>query len=179
MASGKDRLVGDMLTLGGSFLTGLSHVGMEHSLIAHNQYEFLGFVGLFGSVISASQISLLERENLLYGIRWELWDVGVLLAAYTVAQFAFYSSLPHLIKLSSAAGLHLSLLTTDFYSIMAGMIFFKYQVRLRDSLTLKCCVTPLFLLQLREWHIGSLVLVLFGSLLFHYAPVPIVTSRKR
>ena len=148
-AGGKNRLVGDMLTLGGSFLGGVSRVGLEHSISNHGPYEFLGFVGFFGSIVSICQFLLLERVE---QIRWELWEVGVLLAAFTIAQFAYYSSLPHLIRLSSAAGLHLSLLATDYYSIAAGVIFFNYHF------------SPV--------HLLSLALVLVGSVLFNIIPVP-------
>jgi solute carrier family 35 protein F1/2 len=72
---------------------------------------------------------LLERDELL-NIRWELWEVSVLLAAFTVAQLAFYVCLPTMLRLSSAAALHLSLLSTDFYAIIAGVVFFQYKVHL-------------------------------------------------
>ena len=79
--------------------------------------------------------ALLERDDLL-NIKWELWEVSVLLAAFTVAQLAFYICLPTMLRLSSAAALHLSLLSTDFYAIIAGVVLFKYKVRM-----LKGCVT--------------------------------------
>ena len=71
--------------------------------------------------------SLLERDELV-NIRWELWEVTVLLVAFVVAQFAFYACLPYLLKLSSATALNLNLLATDYYNIVAGMVFFKYKV---------------------------------------------------
>lgn len=151
-AGGKSRLVGDMLTLGGSFLNGFSRVGWEHSIVRHNPYEFLAFVGFFGALITLGQVALLERSEVMSGIRWELWEVGVLLVAYTIAQFAFYSTLPHLIRLSSAAGLHLSLLATDYYSVAAGVIFFGYKFRMVQ--------------------LASLAFVVLGSVIFNIIPVP-------
>ena len=76
--------------------------------------------------------SLLERDELV-NIRWELWEVTVLLVAFVVAQFAFYACLPYLLKLSSATALNLNLLATDYYNIVAGIIFFKYKVSLINS----------------------------------------------
>ena len=64
----------------------------------------------------------------MLNIRWELWEVSVLLAAFTVAQLAFYVCLPTMLRLSSAAALHLSLLSSDFYAIVAGVAFFQYKV---------------------------------------------------
>ena len=54
--SGKSRLVGDMLALGGAFLSGICHVGLEHSVQYNDMHEFLGLVGLFGTIITAAQM---------------------------------------------------------------------------------------------------------------------------
>ena len=53
---GKSRLVGDMLALGGAFLTGICHVGLEHSVQYYDMHEFLGLVGLFGTIITTVQM---------------------------------------------------------------------------------------------------------------------------
>ena len=71
--------------------------------------------------------SLLERVELV-NIRWELWEVSVLLLAFAIAQFTFYSCLPYLLKMASATALNLSLLATDYYTIVAGIVFFNYKV---------------------------------------------------
>ena len=51
-------MVGDMLTLGGAFLFGVSHVGLEHTVNYYDSHEFLGLVGVFGTVITAAQMSV-------------------------------------------------------------------------------------------------------------------------
>ena len=71
---------------------------------------------------------ILERSELTSGVRWEAWEIGILLAAFTAAQLAYYSCLPYMFKLSTAAELHLSHLATDFYSILAGVILFQTRV---------------------------------------------------
>jgi hypothetical protein len=73
--------------------------------------------------------SLLERDELV-SIRWELWEVSVLLLAFVIAQFAYYACLPYLLKMASATALNLSLLATDYYTVVAGMVFFNYKVLL-------------------------------------------------
>lgn len=45
-----------MLALGGSFLSGICHVGLEHSVQYYDTFEFLGLVGLFGTIITAAQM---------------------------------------------------------------------------------------------------------------------------
>ena len=72
--------------------------------------------------------AILERSELL-NVRWDLWEVSVLLLAFGVAQFVRASCLHVMIRLSSAAGLNLALLATDFYAVMAGITFFQYKVR--------------------------------------------------
>ena len=82
------------------------------------------------SSLSMSKLSsaVLERSELLQ-LRWDLWEVSVLLLAFGVAQFVRVSCLHVMIRLSSAAGLNLALLATDFYAVMAGITFFHYKVR--------------------------------------------------
>ena len=76
---------------------------------------------------------MLERDELV-SIRWELWEVSVLLLAFVIAQFAYYACLPYLLKMASATALNLSLLATDYYTVVAGMVFFNYKVLLKSML---------------------------------------------
>ena len=48
--------------------------------------------------------------------------------AFVIAQFAYYACLPYLLKMASATALNLSLLATDYYTVVAGMVFFNYKV---------------------------------------------------
>ena len=79
------------------------------------------------SIFSCFFRSLLERDELV-SIRWELWEVSVLLLAFVIAQFAYYACLPYLLKMASATALNLSLLATDYYTVVVGMVFFSYKV---------------------------------------------------
>jgi len=80
--------------------------------------------------------ALLERHELI-GIRWELWEVSVLLLAFVIAQFAYYACLPYLLKMTSATSLNLNLLAADYYTIVAGMAFFKYKVNFSQEAVCK------------------------------------------
>lgn len=51
-----------------------------------------------------------------------------LLGTYAVAQFGLYLLGAIVIKLSSATGLNLSLLTADFYTLIVGIQLFDYKV---------------------------------------------------
>ncbi len=54
--TGQDRLIGDMLTLSGSCLSGISLIGLEHAVRFYDATEFLGLVGFFGTIITAVQM---------------------------------------------------------------------------------------------------------------------------
>lgn len=69
----------------------------------------------------------LERSALL-SVRWELWEISVLLVALSVAQFVRVSCISFMFRASSSAGLSLGLLATDVYTIAAGVFFFRYKV---------------------------------------------------
>jgi len=85
-------------------------------------------------------------------VPWGLWEVGVLLVAMAAADYARSACLPYMLTSSSpplppvapnsdsevspasatSAGICLSLLAADFYSVIAGVVFLKYKVR-KDS----------------------------------------------
>lgn len=55
LGPGKDRFLGDMLCLGGSFLLGVSNIAEEFVVKTFDSVEFLGMIGLFGCFFSGAQ----------------------------------------------------------------------------------------------------------------------------
>ena len=53
---GAERLLGDMLCLGGATLYGISNVAQEYVVKTYDSVEFLGMMGLFGSLINGIQL---------------------------------------------------------------------------------------------------------------------------
>ena len=53
---GNKRMVGDILTLGSALMFGIVHVGLQHSVYFYNSSEFLGCIGLFGTIITIIQM---------------------------------------------------------------------------------------------------------------------------
>ena len=49
-------MIGDMLTLSGAFLNGISLIGLEHAVKRSEEKEFLGLMGLFGSIVTVGQM---------------------------------------------------------------------------------------------------------------------------
>ena len=53
---GSSPLLGDLLCLIGSFLYAVSNVAQEFLVKNHTVTEYLGLLGVFGSVVSATQL---------------------------------------------------------------------------------------------------------------------------
>ena len=54
--SASNKVLGDLLCLLGALLYGLSNVGQEYIVRSFSRVEFLGMLGLFGSVINGVQL---------------------------------------------------------------------------------------------------------------------------
>ncbi|CAH1230434.1 SLC35F1 [Branchiostoma lanceolatum] len=119
-----DKLLGDMLCLLGAALYGVSNVAEEYVVRHFTRVEFLGMLGLFGSVICGLQLAILERHELAT-IQWS-WQVGLLFVGFAVCLFALYTIFPTVIKLSSAVVVNLSILTADLYTLFIGLFLFHY-----------------------------------------------------
>lgn len=48
----ENKLLGDILTLCGASLYSISNVGQEYFVKSYDRYEYLGFMGFFGAIIS-------------------------------------------------------------------------------------------------------------------------------
>ncbi|CAL4125532.1 unnamed protein product, partial [Meganyctiphanes norvegica] len=154
---GTERLLGDMLCLGGATLYGLSNVAQEYAIKKYDHVEFLGMMGLFGSIINGVQMAVLERDE-IGSSRWDTWPVLALVGGFKVAQFFFYVVAPKVIKETSATGLNLALFTADFYILALGFALFKFKFQVLYFL--------------------SFVLVVLGVIVFVTKPTPIGSATR-
>ncbi|KAM6932113.1 solute carrier family 35 member F2-like [Lycodopsis pacificus] len=143
-------LLGDGLVLLSASLYAVSNVCQEYTVKNLSRVEFLGMVGLFGTIISTVQMVILER-NEVANIQWS-WQVGLLFSAYALCMYALYSCMPIVVKLSSATAVNLSLLTADLFSLFCGTFLFQYNF------------SGLYLV--------SLVGILIGFIAFNAVPIP-------
>ncbi|XP_034557666.1 solute carrier family 35 member F2-like [Notolabrus celidotus] len=143
-------LLGDGLVLLSATLYAVSNVCQEYTVKNLSREEFLGMVGLFGTVISTAQMVILER-NEVASIQWS-WEVGLLFAAFGLCMYTLYSCMPIVMKLSSATSVNLSLLTADLFSLFCGIFLFQYKF------------SALYLV--------SLVVILIGFITFNAVPTP-------
>ena len=62
------------------------------------------------------------------GVDWADWRVAGLLAGFALAQFSLYTLMPVVVRVTSATSVNLSLLTSDFFSLIAGILLFQFKV---------------------------------------------------
>ncbi|KAK3747918.1 hypothetical protein QZH41_008368, partial [Actinostola sp. cb2023] len=122
---GSNQALGDVLVLCGSVLYGLSNVAQEFLVKTYSNVEFLGMIGLAGTIISGIQMSILERHELVE-IKWT-YEVGLYFFGFAACLFLLYTLMPVALKISSAMVVNLSLLTADFYTLIIGAFVFKYK----------------------------------------------------
>lgn len=126
LTGGKNQLLGDMLCLGGAVLFAVVSVAQELVVKTLDWVEYLGIIGLLGSVLSIMQTAMLERDTVLL-MPWGNWQVVALLLGFGLAQSLFCMLAPFMLRDSGATALQLSLLTADFYWLMLGIFLLQYK----------------------------------------------------
>ncbi|KAM7278881.1 hypothetical protein ACFE04_006015 [Oxalis oulophora] len=81
-----------------------------------DRVELMAFLGLFGAIIGAIQISIFER-NELSSIHWTA-GAAFPFFGFALAMFLFYSFVPFLLKINGSTMLNLSLLTSDMWAVL-------------------------------------------------------------
>ncbi|KAM9566904.1 solute carrier family 35 member F2 [Guaruba guarouba] len=121
---GSDVVIGDVLVLLGASLYAISNVSEEYIVKNLSRVEFLGMVGLFGTVISGLQLAIVEHREIMR-IQWN-WKIALLFTAFALCMFGLYSFMPVVIKVTSATSVNLGILTADLYSLFFGLFLFYY-----------------------------------------------------
>ncbi|NWY72585.1 S35F2 protein, partial [Erithacus rubecula] len=122
---GSHVVIGDVLVLLAASLYAISNVSEEYIVKNLSRVEFLGMVGLFGTVISGLQLAIVEHKEVMR-IQWS-WKVALLFSGFALCMFGLYSFMPVVIKITSATSVNLGILTSDLYSLFLGLFLFKYK----------------------------------------------------
>ncbi|NXP28862.1 S35F2 protein, partial [Scytalopus superciliaris] len=122
---GSDVVIGDVLVLLGASLYAISNVSEEYIVKNLSRVEFLGMLGLFGTIVSGLQLAIVEHKEIMR-IQWN-WKVVLLFAVFALCMFGLYSCMPVVIKVSSATSVNLGILTADLYSLLFGLFLFYYK----------------------------------------------------
>ncbi|EHB04204.1 Solute carrier family 35 member F2 [Heterocephalus glaber] len=123
--SGSDVLIGDILVLLGASLYAVSNVCEEYIVKKLSRLEFLGMLGLFGTIISGIQLLVVEYKDMA-SIHWN-WKIALLFMAFVFCMFCLYTFMPVVIKVTSATSVNLGILTADLYSLFFGLFLFSYK----------------------------------------------------
>lgn len=124
-SAGSNAVLGDALVIIGATLYAFTNVSEEFIIKKVDFVELMTFLGLFGSLISACQVAILERKE-LSSISWSRYAI-LPFVGYAVSLFLFYSTVPFILRLSGSALLNLSLLTSDMWAV-AIRIFAYHQL---------------------------------------------------
>lgn len=124
--SGSNPVKGDLIVIAGATLYAVSNVSEEFFVKSADMVELLGFLGLFGAVVSGCQIGIVER-NELKSIHWSA-GAALPFVGFAVAMFLFYSFVPILLKRSGATMLNLALLTSDMWAVLIRTFVYHQKV---------------------------------------------------
>ncbi|KAI5565547.1 hypothetical protein POPTR_014G151800v4 [Populus trichocarpa] len=125
-SGGSNPRKGDALVIAGATLYAISNVSEEFLVKNADRVELMSLLGFFGAIISAIQISILERNE----VKSIHWSAGAALPffGFAVAMFLFYSLVPILLKISGSTMLNLSLLTSDMWAVMIRIFAYHEKV---------------------------------------------------
>lgn len=121
-----DQVKGDLFVLLGAACYGISNTTEEYFVSKRPLYEVLGQLGFWGMFINGVQAAIFERQS-LEEARWSS-AVGGYFAGYNLSLLLLYLTAPILFRMASAAFYNLSLLTSDFWSLLIGIRLFGYYV---------------------------------------------------
>ncbi|KAI0018130.1 solute carrier family 35 member F1 [Xylariomycetidae sp. FL0641] len=123
---GVNMLRGDLFALLGATLYGLTNAAEEWFVSKRPMYEVLAFLGLFGMCINGVQAAIFDRQS-FQNATWN-GDVAGYIVGYTLALSLFYSVVPLILRIASAAFFNISLLTGNFWGTIIGIHVFGYPV---------------------------------------------------
>ena len=121
---GEHQWFGDLLCIAGVTFYAIGNVAQEFLVKNHSVVEYLCMIGLVGSVVTGIQMCVLERVQLV-NAEWNSY-IGLLLGGFGACLLLFYVITPQVMRLSSAVVFNLSLITSDFFTLIVGVLFFGF-----------------------------------------------------
>ncbi|CAO3635972.1 unnamed protein product [Mucor hiemalis] len=115
--------IGDVICLSSATLYAISNVTEEHLVKHYTSTEFLGKAGCWGSLLCGIQAFYFEY-NRVTNLQWS-WPVLSLVLTYVLCLFTMYSLVPTVYRMMGATFLSMSLITSNFYSLIVGLFFLE------------------------------------------------------
>ncbi|CAF2059558.1 unnamed protein product [Brassica oleracea] len=125
-AGGSNPAKGDLLVIAAATLYAVINTSEEFFVKTADRIELMSFVGLFGAIIGAIQISIFERDA-LNAIHWSTWAVLPYIGI-AISVFLFYSVLTFLLKTNGTAMFTFSLLTSDMWAVLIRIFTYHEKV---------------------------------------------------
>lgn len=145
-AGAKNALLGDVLVLVGATLYAVSNSGQEHMVSYRPRAEYMGLIGVFGTIFGGIQCAALERDAIA-AINWS-GMVTLLLVIFGVFQLAQYLLTPTMMRVAGAAFFNLSLLTSDTFSFIISVILFGRELTVQYGISALLIVIGIIVYQL-------------------------------
>ncbi|RUS79121.1 hypothetical protein EGW08_013131 [Elysia chlorotica] len=121
---GSSPAVGDILVVFGAMLYGISNVAQEFVVKNYDTSEFLGMLGVFGTLVSGVQMIVVEQDE-LSKVDFN-YKVVLLWMGFTIFLYLIYTCMAYVIQKTSATVTNLSVLSADFYALILGIFIFSY-----------------------------------------------------
>ncbi|KAL1191554.1 hypothetical protein V5N11_002374 [Cardamine amara subsp. amara] len=147
-AGGSNPVKGDFLVLAGATFYAVSNVSEEFLVKNADRIELMSFLGLFGAIIGAIQISIFER-GALNAIHWSTETVLPYLGI-AIGIFLFYSLLTVLLRTNGSTMFTLSLLTSDMWAVLIRTFGYHEKVDWLYFLAFATTATGLIIYSMKE-----------------------------
>lgn len=121
-----DPVKGNFFVIVGATFYGISNTSVEYLSRKYPIYEVNGSFTLFATLINLVQLMILER-NEFANFKDNSFEVGLIII-YVVCMVILYSLAPLMFRWGSAVMYNLSLMTSDFYSLIFGLGLFGQTV---------------------------------------------------
>ncbi|CAG5124915.1 unnamed protein product [Candidula unifasciata] len=125
-SGGSNVALGDVLVIAGAMLYGVSNVAQEFVVKSYSRSEFLGMLGVFSTLVSGIQVIFLEAQD-LSKVEFSSYKVILPWLAFVIFLFVMYACMSHVIQKTSATVTNISILSSDFYSLILGIFIFHYE----------------------------------------------------
>jgi solute carrier family 35, member F1/2 len=159
--SSGNQLKGDLFALAGATFYGLSNVAEEFVVSQRPLYEVVGQIGWWGTIINGVQAGIFDRD----GFRNAVWNgkIGGYLTGYTLILSLFYTLVPIVYRLASAAFFNISLLTSNFWGVIIGLRVFGYTIHFLYPIAFVLIITGQFVYFLGKGVFGEAMKVWLGE----------------
>ncbi|CAO3618237.1 unnamed protein product [Cunninghamella blakesleeana] len=120
-SSSNHSWIGDLFCLVSSTLYAISNVSEEYLVHHFTTTKFLYQVGFWGMIQSGLLAFFFEYDT-LKSVNWS-WYIVLLISIYVICLFCMYSLIPKLYRLGGATFVSMNLMTSNFYSLLMGLLF--------------------------------------------------------